>query len=225
MTGSRKGDEEERQVWAEELLRRLDRPMSMLGVLFLFVVLGQTLAIEPALNTVLVIVGWALWLVFVGEFALRLYVAPMRGLFLRRNWWQLVFLVVPFLRFLRVVRVLRIARAGGVLSSAVRGSRSAGRLLSGRLGWLMAVTGVLVLACSQLLMLTGDYQSYHLALHDVALATITGEPMTQGGGFARFLEVVLACYSVAVFAALAASLGAYFLRPDGPSGEIEKATE
>lgn len=206
--------EQRRQEWAESLAERLDRPMGVLGVLFLFVVLGQGLAEREPLTTVLAVVGWVLWLVFVGEFALRLVAAPRRGLFLRRNWWQVVFLVVPFLRFLRVLRVLRLARAGGVLSSAVRGSRSAGRLLSSRAGWLLAVSAVVVLAGSQLLMVTGDYEVYADALYDVALATIAGEPLPDAGGVARVLSVVLAAYSVVVFAALAATLGAYFLRTD-----------
>ncbi len=206
-----RGEETERQDWAERLAVRLDGPMSALGVLFLFVVLGQTIARSPALSTTLAVAGWGLWLVFVAEFAVRLYVAPDRGRFLRRHWWQALFLVVPFLRFLRLVRLLRFVRATGVISSAVRGSRSAGRLLTGRLGWLVALTATLVLAASQLVVVTGDYTSFAAALHDVAYATVTGEPMSGGRGFVRVLEVVLACYSVVVFATLAAMLGAFFL--------------
>lgn len=204
--------DEQRQDWAERLAGRLDGPMSALGVLFLFVVLGQTLAREPALSTALAVAGWGLWLVFVAEFVLRLYVAPHRVRFLRRHWWQALFLVVPFLRFLRLVRLLRFVRATGVVSSAVRGSRSAGRLLTGRLGWLLTLTAAVVLAGSQLVVVTGDYTDFGSALHDVAYATITGEPMSGGRGFVRVLEVVLACYSVVVFAALAATLGAFFLQ-------------
>ncbi|MFC4852816.1 hypothetical protein [Actinophytocola glycyrrhizae] len=209
--------DQERQEWPERLADRLDGPMSVLGILFLFVVLGQTLARNPVLSTALAVAGWALWLVFVAEFALRLYVAPDRTRFLRRFWWQALFLVVPFLRFLRLVRLLRFMRATGVVSSAVRGSRSAGRLLSSRLGWLLAVTAAVVLAGSQLVMITGHYTDYGAALHDVAYATITGEPMTGPGGLVRVLEIVFACYSVVVFAALAAAIGAFFLRAPSTS--------
>lgn len=106
-----------------------------------------------------------------------------------------------------------------VLSAAVRGSRSAGRLLSGRVAWLVVVTGVVVLAASQLLYVTGSYEHYHDALHDAALATVTGEPLSATDGFARVLEVLLAVYSVAVFATLAGALGAFFLRPATENGE------
>lgn len=204
-------------VRAERLARRLDRPMGVLGVLFLLVVLGQVLAGDPGTATALTIAGWVLWAVFVGEFALRAVVARHRRRFWARNWWQLVFLVVPFLRFARVLALLRVARVGSVLSAAVRGSRSAGRLLSGRIGWLLAITAVVVLASSQLLYVLGAYDSYVEALHDATLATITGEPLAAPGGFARLLEVLLAVYSVAVFATLAGALGAFFLTGRGAS--------
>jgi len=205
---------------AEAFARRLDRPMGALGIVFLLLVLGQSLAEDPRLVTALSAVGWALWLVFVGEFALRAWIARDQRAFWRRNWWQLVFLAVPFLRFARALAFLRAARVGGVVSAAVRGTRSAGRLLSGRVAWVAVVTGVVILASSQLLYVLGVYDAYGDALHGAALATITGEPLSADGPFPRVLEVVLALYSVGVFATTAAALGAYFLepsRPDDPS--------
>ena len=174
-------------------------------------VLPQSLAREPWLVTTLTVVGWLLWAVFVAEFALRALRASDQRRFWSRNWWQLVFLAVPFLRFVRALSVLRAARVGGILSAAVRGSRSTGQLLTGRVGWLAGVTGVVVLAVSQLLYVTGGYDTYAPALHQTALATITGEPLGAEGRLARVVEVVLAVYSVAVFATLAGALGAYFL--------------
>ena len=202
-----------------DLAARLDRPMSVLGVLFLFVVLGQTLASEPAVADAFAAVGTLLWALFVGEFLLRLWLAPSRTGFLRRNWWQVLFLVLPALRFLRALaalrvvragRVLRVVRVGGVVSSAVRSSRSAGRILTSRIGWVASVSAIVVLASSQLLYTLGYYGEYADALHAAALATIAGEPLGLQAGGARLLEVALVAYSVAVFAALAGTLGAYF---------------
>lgn len=195
----------------EGLARRLDKPMGILGLVFVFVVLGQSLAREPWLVQTLTVAGWLAWGVFVAEFAYRAVSARDHARFWRRNWWQLLFLALPFLRFARAFTLLRAARVGGVLSAAVRGSRSAGRLLSGRIGWLTAVTGVVILASSQLLYVLGAYDSYGPALHDAALATITGQVLESDHGLARFLEVALAVYSVAVFATVAGALGAYFL--------------
>lgn len=197
--------------------------MGLLGVLFLFVVLGQLLVTEPGWTRALAIAGWALWAVFVAEFALRAYVARSSAAFWRRNWWQLIFLLVPFLRFvrvlqsLRVLRVARVARVGGILSAGVRGSRSAGRLLSSRIGWLACVTAVVILASAQLLYAMESYADFTAALYETAMATITGEGITAADPFAKIVHLLLAIYSVGVFATLAGSLGAYFLRSEAPS--------
>lgn len=207
--------QEDRLSRAELVARRLDTPLSVLGILFVLLVLAQNLAQDPALVLALSVVGWVLWAVFVAEFVLRAVIARDQRRFWRRNWWQVLFLAVPFLRFLRavaLVRVLRVARVGGVVSAALRSSRSAGRLLSGRVTWLSAVTLVVVLSVSQILYITGAYDDYGTALHDVALGTTTGEPLSAAGTASRLVEVLLGVYSVGVFATLAGALGAYFLQ-------------
>ncbi|SDE07507.1 voltage-gated potassium channel [Auraticoccus monumenti] len=186
--------------------------MSALGVLFLLVVLGEQLTRpDSAVGTALTIVGWLLWAVFAAEFGARMVVAPSTSRFLRRNWWQLLFLVLPFLRVLRLVRAIRVLRTGRVLSSTVRSSRSVRQVLGGRVAWLAVVTAITVLASSQLLYGFGSYPTYGGALHATALAAITGEPLGRPDPFAQVLEVVLAVFSVVVFATLAGTLGAYFL--------------
>ncbi|CAN5278425.1 hypothetical protein BH24ACT10_BH24ACT10_09550 [soil metagenome] len=213
--------DDERERGAELLAARLDRPFTVLGLLFLLVVLGQNVATSPGIQRVFTAVGTVLWVLFVGEFLLRLWLAPSKTRFLKRNWWQVLFLVLPALRFLRGLallrvvragRLLRVVRAGGVVSSAVRSSRSAGRILTSRLGWVAALSAIVVLAASQLLFTLGLYDSYGDALHAAALATIAGEPLGLEQGLAKVLEIVLVVWSVGVFAALAGTLGAYFLQ-------------
>ncbi|HVR31786.1 MAG TPA: hypothetical protein VMS74_03655 [Acidimicrobiia bacterium] len=202
----------EREVWAEEVLDQLTPVMSALSVVFLLVVLGESMAAAGSgLSTALTVTGWLIWLVFAAEFVARLVVAPDTSTFLKRNWWQVFFLVLPFLRILRLVRVVRFLRTGRVLSSAVRSSRSAWRVLGSRVTWLAVVSAITVLGSSQLLYEFGTFDHYGDALHAAALATITGEPMNRPDAFARTLEVILATYSVIVFATLAGTLGAYFL--------------
>lgn len=206
---------ESRQIWADELLDRLTPVMSALAVLFVLVVFGETLT-EPGttLSTVLTIAGWALWGAFVAEFVARMMIAPDTSAFFKKNWWQVLFLVLPFLRIFRLIRVARILRTGRVLSSAVRSSRSARRLLGSRVGWLAMVSAITILGSSQLLFEFEIYDNYGAALHAAALAAITGEPLARPDGFAKALEVGLAAFSVVVFATLAATLGAYFLERD-----------
>ncbi|TDB74048.1 hypothetical protein E1165_15605 [Micromonospora sp. KC723] len=203
--------------------------MGLLGILFLLLVLGQVITHDEPLATVLTVAGWVLWVVFVAEFALRAWLARRRAReFWKRNWWQLIFLAVPFLRFARAATALRAARGGGVVAAAVRGSRSAGRLLTDRLAWLVVVTVTLILAAGQLLVLTRSYRTYGQALHDVTLTTVTGEPLTATDTFAQVLELVLAAYSVVVFGTLAGAFGAFFLsrdRGDAPAADRDPATD
>ena len=202
----------ERDLWAREALDRLTPAMSALGVLFLLVVLGEQLA-RPGtpVSAAFSVAGWLLWAAFVVEFVARMVVAPDTSRFWRRNWWQLVFLALPFLRILRLVRAVRVLRSGRVLSSAVRSSRSAHGVLGGRVGWLAAVWAIAVLSSSQLLYQFSGYARYGEALHAAALATITGEALGRPDAFSQALEVLLAVFSVVVFATLAGSLGAFFL--------------
>ncbi|MBW3666176.1 MAG: hypothetical protein KY394_01140 [Actinobacteria bacterium] len=189
--------------------------MSALAILFVLVVFGETMADpESTLSEVLTIAGWVLWAAFLVEFVARVFIAPDTSRFFQKNWWQLIFLILPFLRIFRLIRVVRIMRTGRVLSSAVRSSRSAHRLLGGRVGWLAMVSAITILGSSQLLYEFGIYDHYGDALHAAALAAITGEPLAQPDGFTKVLEVVLAVFSVVVFATLAATLGAYFLGRD-----------
>ncbi|SCL34619.1 voltage-gated potassium channel [Micromonospora nigra] len=209
------------------LARRLDKPMGVLGVLFLLLVLGQAVSRDASVGTALTVASWVLWAVFVAEFTLRAWLARHCAReFWKRNWWQVIFLAVPFLRFARAATALRAARGTGVVAAAVRGSRSAGRLLTDRLAWLAVTTATIILAAGQLLLVTDSYPTYGQALHDVTLTTITGEPLSATDGFSQVLELVLAAYSVAVFGTLAGALGAFFLSrerdTDGRS-EVEAA--
>ena len=219
------GSRPSRQELAELVEERLTPLMSALGVVFLLVVLAEPRTRPGStVGQVLTITGWVLWGLFALEYAARLTIATDRTRFLRRTWWQLLFLVLPFLRFLRLVRLLRLLRTGRVLSSAIRSSRSAGRVLSSRLGWLASLTAITVLAASQLVYEFGEARPFGQALYVTALAVIAGETFGAESGLGRVLEVVLVAFSVGIFATLAGSLGAYFLQsPTGAAAAAEPA--
>lgn len=56
-----------------------------------------------------------------------------------------------------------------------------------------------------------------MALYEAALATITGTGISAKDPFTKVLQLVLAVYSVAEFATLAGSLGAFLLRDQHPA--------
>ena len=208
----------ERERLAESIAARLDVPFTAAGVLLVLVVVAE--GVTPASSgwkDVWVVAGWALWALFVVEFVLRLVIAPSSRAFLRRNWWQLAFLAVPFLRFLRAfTRSARVARA---VSMSVRGTRTAARELTSRVGWLVAVTLGVVLATAQVIFEYGPGLTYGEALHRAALAAVSGERVGGEGAVVAVVEVALAVYATVFFAALAGAVGAYFL---GRSGGVER---
>ncbi|HWC14255.1 MAG TPA: hypothetical protein VG929_06640 [Actinomycetota bacterium] len=204
--------EAERESLAESLFTRLHPVMAWLAALFLLVVVGDNLVRDDSpFATIFTMAGWVIWGVFVLDFVLRAVIAPSKSAFLRRNWWQVVFLALPFLALFRVFLALRVARAGRLLSAAVRSTRSATSKLRNRLTLVSAVTVIVVLIAANLLYEFAGVQPYGSALHAAALATITGEPIRAETPVAMVLNVVLALYSVVVFAAVAGSLGAFFL--------------
>lgn len=203
---------ETRERLAEHLYQRLHPAMSALGLLFLVVVLGQTAARGgTGVHTALVALTWFLWAIFAAEYALRLLIAPSKSGFLRRTWWQLLLLAVPFLTMVRSLLFLRAARPTRVALAALRGSRSATASLTGRGGWAAVVTAIVVFAAADIFYRSGAVAPYGAALHRAALGAITGKESGADSGVAHILDVVLALYAVMFFASLAGMAGAYFV--------------
>ncbi|MDP8957546.1 MAG: hypothetical protein M3N24_11460 [Actinomycetota bacterium] len=216
----------ERETIAEHLYARLSPAMAVLGVAFFLVVLGQR-AVPPRTTTASVLLAaiWGMWAIFVLEFVLRMVIAPSTARFLRRHWWQVFLLLLPFLSFIRVVVILRAARSLRIVSAAVRSSRSANNKLRSRTLWLAAITAVVILAATDLLYEYARVRPYTSALHAAAMAAISGETIGREGGIAALLDVVLAVYSVVFFASLAGTIGAYFLEQRGDDAEARKGRD
>lgn len=197
---------------AERLHERLHGLMAFFGVLFLVVVITERL-LDPRepVRSVLVAVGWLTWAAFVIEFAARFATAPGKLHFLRKNWWQILLLALPFLNAIRAFAALRVSRLSRALGAGIRGTRSARSRFAGRLGWIVSATVIVVIVAADILYGFADYESYAAAVHDAALATVTGQRTSATSAVAQILEVGLAIYSVVIFASLAGSLGALFL--------------
>jgi voltage-gated potassium channel len=188
----------------------MDRPIGYVGVLALVIwLLEPFVADDRALGIGVNVLWLGIAGMFLVEFVARALVARDIGTFMRRHWWELALIVMPFLRFLRV---LRAARAGRGIAATVRSTRSAGQLLRNRLAVLLLVTVLVTLAGGRFLWEFGDYaHSYPDALHDAAMSTLTGTALGKAGAVAQVFEVVLAAYSAVIVATIAGSLGAFFL--------------
>jgi voltage-gated potassium channel len=195
---------------------RLDIPMAVLAVVWAVLVAYELVAPADQRGELLVI-GNAIWVIFVLEFVAKLVVSghPLR--FLRRRWPAVIFLALPALRVLRVLRALRVLRvfpAARVVGSSYRAIGTARSLLGDRLGVLVVATLVVIFSGGQLLFVLEPEAPGGLgeALWWSANVSITGnlvfEPTTIP---ARLLGLFLGAYAVVVFASVAATLGAYFI--------------
>jgi voltage-gated potassium channel len=184
----------EREQRADKLTHSLDVPVTVLGAAALLLWLAEPATVGTDWDVAVEVLWGLVWAVFLTEFLARAVAATNTLQFMRRYWWELVFLIVPFLRF---TRALRVARAGRGLRSALRSTRSAPAQLRERLVWLGAVTAIVAAASGRLLWEFGGAvyrRSYADALHDGALSTLKGDPL-MGGDFADVLEIALAVYS------------------------------
>jgi voltage-gated potassium channel len=212
--------------------QRLDLPMAALAVVWAGLVAYELVA--PARQRdELALVGNVVWLVFVVEFVVKLWVSGNPVRFLRRRWPSVLFLVLPALRVLRVVRALRAVRllpAARVVGSSYRAIGTARSLLGGRLVSLVVISAVVVFSGGQLLFLTeragGRPPGLGEALWWSANLAISGSLVFEPQSLpSRLVSVLLSTYAVVVFASVAAALGAFLIesRAERAAAEEEQA--
>lgn len=220
-----------RERLAALIENRLDIPMAILAVAWAGLVAYDLIA-PAALRDELALAGNVIWGVFVAEFVVKLSVSGRPLRYLRRRWPSVVFLVLPALRLFRVLRAVRALRAlpaARVLGSSYRAVGTARNLLQGRLAFLLAATAIAVFSTGQMLYLLersrpggvdglGDalWWSVNLAI----TGTLVFDPVTLLG---RMLAILLAAYSVVVFASVAAALGAFFIEARAERATVEES--
>ena len=240
-------DEETRSArWRElaRLERWLDKPMLALAIVWLVLVV---LELTTGLSRFMEGVGLAIWVAFIGDFILRLVLAPDRARYLRANWLTVISLVVPALRIFRIFRALRVLRA----ARAARGFRLVrvvGAVNRGmnRLGDAMHRKGFgYVAALTLLVTVLGAAGMYAFERGAGDPGGITDFPSalwwtamiitTMGSGYwpvtpeGRVLCVLLSLYALGILGYLAAALAAYFVGrdeelagQDGRSAQLEQ---
>lgn len=212
--------------------RRLDIPMAVLSVFWAGLV-AYDLVAPAQQRDELTLVGNIIWGIFVVEFVLKLVISghPLR--FLRRKWPSLLFLILPILRILRIVRAVRILRvlpAARVVGSSYRAIGTARSLLGGRLAYVSVISAVVVFSGGQLFHLiegrAGDAGSLADAMWWSANAAISGSLVAIPETFlGRLLAIALEIYAVVVFAAVAATLGAFFIESRAERATVEDETD
>jgi Ion transport protein len=96
-------------AWRVAAAKRLDQllalPMLVITIVFLVVLVLPMVDhhLSPATRSILAIIDIGIWAAFLAEYLARLFVAPNRLTFVRRNIFDLLLVVIPLLRPLRAL--------------------------------------------------------------------------------------------------------------------------
>jgi voltage-gated potassium channel len=233
--------ESERWGTLFELEEWLEKPMFVLSFVWLALFI---LEFTRGLPTTLETLGWAIWGIFVVDFALRFTIAPDKRAYLRRNAVTAISLVVPALRIFRIARAFRILQATRatrsfrlvkVVGTLNRGMRAIGRSFARRgFGYVLALT-TLVIFAGAAAMFAFEHNVPDSPLTDygtslwwtaMMMTTVGSDyfPHTPEG---RTLSLLLAVFAFSVWGYVTATLATFFVgrdaaRPDGelPSQEL-----
>jgi voltage-gated potassium channel len=220
-----------------QLEKRIEKPIALLGLVWLVLfVIEVTRGLSPLLSTLSV----AIWVIFAGDFVVRLLIAPHRWQYLRRNWLAAISLVVPALRAVRllaVFRVIRFARGARLLRVVASLNRSMGALGSTLRRRGISYVALLTVA----VILGGAAGMYALEPHDPngaagfasygdalwwtsMIVTTLGSaywPRTPEG---RTLALLLSLFAIGVFGYITATLASFFVDRDAASPSTDVAS-
>lgn len=212
--------------------RLLDPLMTVLGLVWLALLIVELMSdLTPVLTRIVA----AIWIIFIADFLLGLLIAPDRLVYLKRNWLNLIALVVPAFRGFRILRALRGLRLVRLVTSLNRGFRALSfALRRNGFAYVLGATMLVVFAGA-----AGMYaferdvtntamDSYGYALWWTAmLVTTIGSdywPRTTEG---RVLCLMIGLYSFSVLGYITATLASLFLgdrRPMQPRGRASRQT-
>lgn len=219
----------------EQVQAILEPAMAALGLLFLALLVldytstGLSATNQARLDTAL----QAIWVVFVLDFAIRLVIAPAKGVFLRQNWFAALSLALPFLRPFRVFRAARALRSLSLvrfLGGINRGIRVLRTVTRGRqFAYVGALTILVILggATGALYFDQGienaPIQSFGDALWwSAAMVTTINNEKYVVSGEARVIAILIRVFAVSVFGFITASIASYLI---GGSGKAERSVE
>lgn len=202
-----------------DALERFERhtavPMMVLALIILpLLVLPLMVDVSEGTRSTFVAVEWFIWAVFLVEYGVRLYLAPEKWPFVKKNKIDLLVIVIPFLRPLRVLRAVR---AAVFLARGIDAVKDV--LTRHKLHYALAVT-VGVVVASGLLVYSVEQDAAEGNIKSLpdglwwAVTTVTtvgyGDrfPTTAVG---RGIGVVLMIVGIALFGFLAGSLASFFV--------------
>lgn len=228
----------ERRILLRTIQDGLEVPMLVLAVAWIALFIVETVR---GSSTALTGAGYAIWGVFILQFAVEFMVAPRKLQYLNHNWLTVLALALPALRVLRVVRVAqlaRLSRAAGafkgarlvrVVSSLNRGMRALRATMRRRgFGYVMLLTTLVVAAgaAGMYAFEPAAFDGYLSALWWTAmLVTTIGSQYWPESGEGRVLCLLLSVYGLAMFGYVTATLATFFIGRDKEQRSTAANTE
>jgi voltage-gated potassium channel len=206
---------------------RVEWPMAVLAVVFLVGYAVDVLAVGlgPSWHHALQALDYAIWAAFAAELVVRVSLATDRVRYVLRHLFDVIVLVLPFLRALRVLRLIFLLRA---LNRWIIDSLRGQILLYG------AGTAVLFIFCGALAVLDAErghaganITTFGSALWWAAVTIFTvgyGDrvPVTGEG---RIVAVVLMAGGVALVGAVTASFATWLIERVRVQDELDEAAD
>lgn len=202
----------------------LEGPMIFLGFVWIVLLVVELIwGLNPALEMLSIFI----WITFILDFLLKLFLAPQKRRFLKKNWLTIISLIIPALRIVRLFRIVRLwrglrgIRLIKVVASLNRGFRSLNATMRRRgIGYVVLLTLLILFGGAAGMYAfekdaAGGFHNYGKALWWTAmlLITIGSEywPQTSEG---RVLCFLLSLYGFSIFGYITATLASFFIGRD-----------
>jgi len=224
--------EQQRRLEALDRFERATQlPLLVLALLTIPLFLSPFVLDLPAgQERVIFALDWLIWGVFAADLLIRTRLAPHKLAYLRRHWFDVLIVVLPFLRPLRVARsasALRVLGAVRALAYVLRAAHATRAILARRGVQGSLLFAGLVLTASAIAVYfaersgSGEVDSLDTAFWwAIATATTVGYgdavPVTAVG---RGVGVMLMIVGIGTFAALTANVAAFLFESQEPPGD------
>lgn len=102
---------EERELLVEKIEKKTEIPLLFLVLIMIInLILPLTIKLDSKISHNLEIIDWIIWVIFFIELFIRTYISPKKIIYLKKNWVDVLVVILPFLRIFRIFRVVRLAR-------------------------------------------------------------------------------------------------------------------
>ncbi|MGL4832197.1 MAG: potassium channel family protein [Propionibacteriaceae bacterium] len=214
----------------EKWEHRSDVPLMLLAIAFLVAYAWPI--VDPTLDGLIIkrleVVSWAVWVAFLVDLGIRLFLAQDRKNYALKHWYDFALVVLPLLRPLRLLRLLTLIR---ILDRAMS------RTLAGRTTVYVGGTAVAAICLGGLAVLDAERSAAGANITNLgdalwwATTTVTtvgyGDryPVTLEG---RLIAVVLMMVGIGVVGTVTASLASWFMQrvqSESMSTELSPTTQ